>query len=222
MLSWCSDGTCYTPTKGLDNDAMDTFVLLMLIGAGAYALKNMEQRQRIAWLATYLQGYQVEKLMEGLTSGYLRALGEDDPERSGPIWRMLESTEATLGGQLDKLAKDIGNMDEAKARVSTLALALPWAARLFPGAAFDLRKAVAIHAQGFARVASNTEGLSRKKQAFTLSAELFLFQHTCHWYCRSRAVASARMHARHQTTHAQLLEAVSPATRRAYDALIGR
>ena len=33
-----------------------------------------------------------------------------------------------------------------------------------------------------------------------MSAELFLMQHTCHWYCRSRAVASARMLARHKTS----------------------
>jgi hypothetical protein len=55
-----------------------------------------------------------------------------------------------------------------------------------------------------------------------LSAELFLFQHTCHWYCRSKAVASARMQVRHQTPYAQVLAAVSPATRQAYSALLGR
>ena len=54
-----------------------------------------------------------------------------------------------------------------------------------------------------------------------MSAELFLMQHTCHWFCRSKAVASARMLARHKTSYAQLLDAVSPATRRAYRALTG-
>jgi hypothetical protein len=49
---------------------------------------------------------------------------------------------------------------------------------------------------------------------------LILMQHTCHWYCRSKTVASARMFARHKTSYAQLLEAVSPETRKAYNALI--
>jgi hypothetical protein len=54
-----------------------------------------------------------------------------------------------------------------------------------------------------------------------MSAELFLMQHTCHWYCRSRAVASARMLARHKTPYAQLVDSVAPATRRDYRALVG-
>lgn len=201
---------------------MDTFVWMMLIGAAAYVFRNLEQRRRITLLGHYLRPYQLEKLMEGLTSGYLRALGEDDPERSGPIWRLLESTEETLAGQLNRLGKDIGAMDGAQALVSTLPLALPWAGRLVPGAAFDLRQAIALHAQGFSDVVRNSQGLGRRKQAFTLSAELFLFQHTCHWYCRSRAVASVRMRARHQTSYEQVLAAVSPATRKAYAALVGR
>jgi hypothetical protein len=55
-----------------------------------------------------------------------------------------------------------------------------------------------------------------KDKAFTLMAELFLMQHTCHWYCKSKPVASARLMARHQTGYAQVIDAVDPATRRAY------
>ena len=51
-------------------------------------------------------------------------------------------------------------------------------------------------------------------------AELFLMQHTCHWYCKSKPVASARLMARHQTGYAQVIDAVDPATRRAYLALV--
>jgi hypothetical protein len=54
-----------------------------------------------------------------------------------------------------------------------------------------------------------------------MSAELFLLQHTCHWYCKSKTVASARMLARHQTSYDQLLAAVSPETRNAYRTLTG-
>ena len=55
-----------------------------------------------------------------------------------------------------------------------------------------------------------------------MSAERFLMQHTCHWYCKSKTVASARMLARHQTSYEQLLDAVSPETRSAYAALTGQ
>ncbi|MCY1373545.1 hypothetical protein D9M69_608290 [compost metagenome] len=54
-----------------------------------------------------------------------------------------------------------------------------------------------------------------------MSAGLFLMQHTGHWFCKSKAVASARMLTRHQTSYEQLLEAVSPETREAYRALVG-
>ena len=67
---------------------------------------------------------------------------------------------------------------------------------------------------------ANREALSRRDQAFRLSAELFLFQHSCHWYCRSHAVASARLLARHQTSHDQVLQAVSERTRQGYRALV--
>ena len=66
----------------------------------------------------------------------------------------------------------------------------------------------------------NSRKQSPKNKAFTLSAELFLMQHTCHWFCRSKTVASARMLARHKTSYAQLLASVSPETRQAYGALV--
>jgi hypothetical protein len=53
-----------------------------------------------------------------------------------------------------------------------------------------------------------------------LSAELYLMQHTCHWFCKSRTVASARLLARHKTSYQQVLESVSPQTRQAYEALL--
>lgn len=31
-----------------------------------------------------------------------------------------------------------------------------------------------------------------------------MMQHTCHWYCRSKSVASARMLASHRTSYEQL------------------
>lgn len=201
---------------------MNFVYVLVLLGIVIHLVKNAEQRQRIARLSHYLQPYQLEKLMEQLTSGYLRALGESDPERSEPIWGMLQGTEQTLAGQLERLASDIARMGEAEARVSRLPQALPMMSRWLPGASFDLREAIALHARGFAHTVQNPQGLDRQQQAYRLTAELFLFQHTCHWYCRSRSLASARLWTRHQTRYEQVLAAVSPSTREAYGALVGR
>ena len=107
------------------------------------------------------------------------------------------------------------------ARVSKLAISLPYADKLFPSATFDLRKALSIHAHGITNAANNRLNQSIKSKAFTLSAELFLMQHTCHWFCRSKSVASARMQVRHKTSYAQLLESVAPETRKAYGSLLG-
>jgi hypothetical protein len=208
--------------KDRDNTAMNVFLVLVLLGIVAHLIKSAEQRQRIALLSQRLQPYQLEKLIEQLTSGYLRALGESDPERSEPIWRMLEGTEKTLADPLGRLASDVAAMNETDARVSLVPEWLPMTRRWLPGATFDLRQAIALHARGFAEAAQNAAGLGRKQQAFTLTAELFLFQHTCHWYCRSKPLASARLWARHQTRYEQVLGSVSATTRAGYGALVGR
>lgn len=204
----------------VDNRGMDVLVPLLFFAFGAFLIKNTEQRQRIAWLGAILGPIKLEKNMETLATGYMRALAETDPERSEPIWRMLEATENALVQQLERLAKSLLSLTPMQARISRWSLALPMATRLFPNATIDLREAVHIHAQGFAQGVTNAEGLSRKQQARRLLAEMLLFQHTCHWYCRSKSVASARLLVRHQTTHEQALALVSPQTRRAYQALL--
>ena len=201
---------------------MDLLVLAMLIAFGAFTLKSRDQRRRIALLGHMLGQYQIEKLMESLTDGYLRALGEADPERRTQIWNLLATTEAQLCEQFNRFSAEMASLDAAQTRVSKLPLALPYADRLFPGATFDLRQALVLHGQGIANAAGNALQRSPRDKAFTMSAELFLMQHTCHWFCRSRAVASARMLARHKTPHAQLVASVAPETRAAYLALIGK
>ena len=201
---------------------MELLVLLTLLAAGAYVVKSREQGRRIALLGSYLGKYQIEKLMENLTDGYLRALSELDPERQAQIWRMLDAAEVTLCEQFNRFVAEFSGVDEAQTRVSRLALAIPWADRLLPDSTFDLRQALRIHANGIEQAAQNSRHLTQKNKAFILSAELFLMQHTCHWFCRSKTVASARMLMRHKTPYAQLLESVSPETRQAYGALVGR
>ena len=200
---------------------MDIFMLAMLFAIGAYMLKSKYQRQRIALLSSHLGKFQIEKMMETLTEGYLRALGEPDTERRAQIFNLLGTTESSLCEQLHRLATDFSKVGEPDARVSKLPLAIPYADKLFPGATFDLRQALAIHAQGVARAVENDANRSAKARAFTVSAELFLLQHTCHWFCKSKTIASARMLARQKTAYAQLVASVDPATRKAYCALTG-
>jgi hypothetical protein len=200
---------------------MEFLTLAAVLLLAVYLLKTREQKKRILLLAGHLGRYQIETLMENLTEGYLRCLGEDDPARREQIWKLLDTTEQTLVGQFQRFVADFARVGDAEARVSTLPLALPFAQRLLPAYSFDMRRALAIHARGIADAAANSLQRTPRDNAYTMSAELFLMQHTCHWYCRSRAVASARMLARHKTPHAQLVDSVAPATRRDYRALVG-
>ncbi len=134
---------------------------------------------------------------------------------------MLGTAEAELSEQFRRFVEDFAKVWGDKTQVSTLRLAVPYATKLFPRAAFDLRHVLAIHANGIAATVENRRQLSQRDKAYTLTAEMLLMQHSCHWYCRSRAVASARMLARHQTSHAQLIAAVSAQTREAYCQLTG-
>lgn len=200
---------------------MDIFMLAMFVAIGAHMLKSKYQRRRIALLGSHLGKYQIEKQMESLTEGYMRALGEADLARREQIFNLLTSTETSLCDQLNRFAADFSRVDEADARVSKFPLSIPYADKLFPAATFDMRKALSLHAQGVSHAVKNEAQRSPKAKAFTLSAELFLVQHTCHWFCKSKAVASARMLGRQKTSYEQLLESVAPETRKAYCSLTG-
>lgn len=199
---------------------MNLFPLAILAVIALWFVRAKDQRQRIALLASHLGPHQIEKHMETLTQGYLRALGEADAQRRDQIFSMLQSTEQALAAQMRALAVDFAKVDAAHARVSRLPLYLPWLTRLLPAATFDMRQALVVHADGIGRMVEAVD-LPARERAFTLSAELFLLQHTCHWFCKSRMVASARMLARHQTAYAQLVQSVSAPTRAAYQALVG-
>ena len=200
---------------------MDIFILSMVLAFAGYNLKLRSERRRIALLGEHLADYQIEKLMQTLTEGYARALGETDAARRESIWQLLNSTEDKLCAQARQLATGFAKVDADPARVNRLPWPLSEGASLIPGSSFDLREALNIHAAGLARAADADAGGSPKARAFTLSAEMLLLQHSCHWFCKSRAVASARMMVRHQTSYALLLQSVSPETRRAYGALTG-
>ncbi len=199
---------------------MALFVLALALG-GLWFLNLREQHQRIRLLAGVLGQFQVEKLMETVADGYLRALGENDADRRSQVWNMLGQAETTLCAQVQSFVEAFDKVDAAAARFSTLPIGLPFAAQLFASSCADLRALLHIHAQGIADVVTNAAGLSQRDKAYMLTAELLLLQHSCQWYCRSKAVAGARMMARHQTPHAQLLASVSAPTRKAYRQLLG-
>jgi len=200
---------------------MDIFILSMMFAFAGYTLKSRAEAKRIALLGLHLGNYQIEKLMETLTQGYARALGEEDAARRASIWQLMNGTEDQLAAQFKQLADSMAKVDTLETGVNLwpwpLSEAAPWA----PHARFDLRKALKIHAEGLARAASDHDVASAPARAFTLSAELFLMQHTCHWFCKSKTIASARMLVRHKTPYEMVLKSVSPETRRAYSALVG-
>ena len=195
-------------------------LILVAAFAGFVVLNSREQQRRIALLGGYLGRFEIEKLMATLMDGYMRALGEENPERREQVWSYLSAQEECLRDQLGQLAQAFSQVWTDHARVSTLPIAVPWADKLFPAAAFDLRDALTIHADAVDALVRNAEARSAKDKAYTLTAELMLLQHSCHWFCRSRAVAHARLVARHQTSYEQVLNAVTPGTRERYLALL--
>lgn len=201
---------------------MELLLLLVILAFVAYTFQVRDERRRMALLAHYLSQYQIEKLMETLTEGYLRALGEPEPSRQGQIWSMLGGAETALSEQFTRFVADFARVDAAHTRVSKLPVSIFYTGKLFPDASFDLRKALSVHAHGIRRACAQHAHLAAKDRAFTLLAELLLMQHTCHWFCKSKATASARLVTRQQTPYAKVLESVSDDTRRAYGALTAR
>jgi hypothetical protein len=200
---------------------MDILTLTLLFAAGSYLLKTGEQRQRIALLASHLGRFQIEKLMERLNEGYLRALGEQDPERQRQIWDLHEPIERDLNEQFQRFAESFEKAATADTRINRNPL--PFAHRWLPGwlaPGIDARALMRLHARGIDQIVAHGADLSSRDRARTLLAELYLMQHSCHWFCRSRSLASARLLARHHTTHEQVVEATSPTTRQSYLALI--
>ena len=82
-----------------------------------------------------------------------------------------------------------------------------------------MREALRMHSRGICRAVEEQDA-SPKDRAFAILAEMLLMQHTCHWYCRSKSVASARMLASHRTSYEQLVGAVLPQTRQEYLGLV--
>ncbi|MDP3619433.1 MAG: hypothetical protein Q8R63_06525 [Ramlibacter sp.] len=196
---------------------MDFLLLLPIALVALWIAKTKQQRRRIAILSRYLSGHDIEKQIETLSQGYLRALGESEPGRSEQVWGVLRGTEDVLCRQVRKLAEDFAGVEPTATRVSKFPIWLPIAPAL--DRSFDMREALRMHARGICR-AIEKQDASQRDRAFAILAEMLLMQHTCHWYCRSKSVASARMLASHRTSYEQLVGAVLPQTRQEYLGLV--
>ena len=202
------------------------FLIPVALIVGFWVLKNREQHQRIALLGGVLSRFEIEKLMQTLMDGYLRALGEATPERQAQVLAYLAAQEDKLTAQLQQFAQAFAQVWADDALISTLPLAFPWAHKIFPAATLDGRALMRLHADALtaalARPTDDAPPQQAKDRAFTITAELMLMQHSCHWFCRSKTVASARLLARHQTRYEQVLAALPPAARARYRSLTGQ
>ena len=201
---------------------MDFLTLAIIVTTVLFVLKKQEQRQHTQLLGQHLSNFQIEKLMANLMEGYLRVLGEPDAQRRDQIWPVLQNTESSLVSQFQRFADEFATLPAEQTRASTLPLALPYMTRVLPSATLDVREAMKLHAKAMAaaRVGDASDEEERKRRAFTMTAELMLMQHTCHWFCKSRTVASLRLVARHKTPYEQVLQSIAPATLKAYEKLV--
>ena len=199
-------------------DTIELISLLAVAGMALHWLNQQDRRKRTALLASHLQPFQIERLMQQLTENYMLALGESDPSRQVQVLQLQEEAEQQLARQFQDLARSFAQVPAPQAR--TLKLALPGIDKVLPQATFDTRRVMQIHADGIDRAVRNAASQAPKDRAFTVMAEMFLMQHSCHWYCRSKTIASARMLAQHKTCYEQALDAVTPETRQAYLAAI--
>lgn len=197
---------------------MDFLVLLPIAVVALWIARTRQQRGRIAILARYLSGHDIEKNIETLSQGYSRALGESDATRGEQVWGVLRGTEDVLCRQVRKLADDFANVEPTVTRVSKFPIWLPLSPAL--DRSFDMREALRMHARGICRAVEEQGRSSSRDRAFAILAEMLLLQHTCHWYCRSKSVASARMLARHRTSYEQVVGALLPQTRQEYLGLV--
>ena len=197
---------------------MEFISLLFILATGIHWLNTQGQRKRTALLAEQLRPFHIEKNMAQLTGAYMRALGESDPERQQHILQLQDPAEQQLASEFQHLAREFAKLPAPVTR--GFKLALPYIDQLSPKATFDMRRMLEVHAQGITLAVSNPQGLPSKERSFRMMGEMFLMQHSCHWFCRSKTIASARMVAQHQTRYEQALDAVSPETRQAYLAVV--
>lgn len=196
---------------------MEMTLTLLLVALGWHALRARYQRARIALLGRHLASLNLERHMETLTQGYTRAIHEEDTARQLQVLHTFAVTESAVAAQLKSLADAMDKESSLATRMSVLGFSVPYAERFLPDSLTrDFRELLRIHARGMRHVVDNGGQWDAKDRAFHLSAELYLFQHSCHWFCKSRTVADARLMLRHEVKHEKVVDSVSAMTRAAY------
>src|SRR5690554_4455823 len=169
-------------------------------------LRTRYQRSHIALLGQHLANLQLERHMETLTQGYTRAIHEETETRQLQVLETFAQTERAVAAQLQTLADTMQKESPQATRMGTLPLCVPYLERVLPALTRDFRELLHIHAAGLRHVVDNESQWGAKDRAYHLSAELYLFQHSCHWFCKSRTVAEARLTLRHQVNHQKVLD----------------
>ncbi len=195
---------------------MDVFLIALSLFVLWRLVCKRYQSAHIQLLAQHLLPYQLEKHIETLTQGYLRAIQTEDESRQLQIFDTLSPTEHTVAAQIQGLAQSMQTANQAQTQLCILAFCVPYVEKYLPSLTRDFRQLLLIHAEGIQHVVANEAGLSPKERAFQLSAELYLFQNSCHWFCKSRNVANARLQVQHKVSYQKTLESVSGRTRQAY------
>jgi hypothetical protein len=194
---------------------MDIAITLIMFAVAWQAVRIRYQRERIALLGRHLAKLQIERHMETLTQGYTRAIHEQDESRQLQVLATFAPTEQAVAAGVEALARSMQDENPQATGMGPFRFCLPYAER-FLSATRDFQALLRIHSVGLRHVVDNPAGWDPKTRAFHLSAELYLLQHSCHWYCKSRNVADARLLMRHQVDHQKVLASVSETTRSAY------
>ena len=194
---------------------MNLAIALLIVAVAWQAARMRYQRGRITLLGSHLANLQLERHMETLTQGYLRAIHEQDESRQLQVLDTYAPTERSVAAQAQALADSMQKESPEATGISTFPFCLPYAER-FLFRMRDFRALLEIHAAGLRYAVDNEAGWDPKTRAFHLSAELYLLQHSCHWYCKSRNTADARLLMRHQVNRKEVLASVSEVTQAAY------
>ena len=195
---------------------MDIVLSVLLVAVVWRVLCVQYQRRHIVLLGRHLSGLQLERHMETLTDGYMRAISADNESRQLQVLETFGQTERAVAAQVRTLADSIKKESGQATSMGVMRACVPHIERFLPALTRDLRRLLQIHAAGLRHVVDNPQNLGPKDRAFCLSAELYLFQHSCHWYCKSRGVADARLLLRHKVDYQKVLDSVSEVTRSAY------
>ncbi len=195
---------------------MDGFIVFLALAVIWRVLSMSYQKAHISLLAKHLADYQLEQHMETLTQGYTRAIQSDSEARQLQVLETFAQTERAVASQAQAVASSFEQESTLASRIGIWSVCIPYAERVLPSITRDFRKLLHIHAKGIRYVVNNEAGWDAKERAYHLSAELYLLQHSCHWFCKSRGIANARLQIRHKVQHQKVLDSVSSVTRSAY------